>query len=171
MGRAESNPLWVVPSKAKPAPACRPNSRSGSCGKVTRRGAANRHAAAIAAGTKKHRDRSVLRVIRLSFQQSGRRDSNPRRSAWKADALPLSYARARALPNSTTPIRPHPDQSAAPRTPNHHPATRHDPRGTPRTCSNPHQSQRSTPRPMACAMGRAGLEPATPAFSMRCSTN
>ncbi len=27
-------------------------------------------------------------------QESGRRGSNPRRSAWKADALPLSYARS-----------------------------------------------------------------------------
>ena len=27
------------------------------------------------------------------FQQSGRRDSNSQHSAWKADALPLSYAR------------------------------------------------------------------------------
>src|SRR5262249_39785268 len=30
----------------------------------------------------------------LASSESGRRDSNPRRSAWKADALPLSYARA-----------------------------------------------------------------------------
>src|SRR3954466_13937330 len=29
----------------------------------------------------------------LTYLQSGRRDSNPRRSAWKADTLPLSYAR------------------------------------------------------------------------------
>src|SRR3954466_2575834 len=29
----------------------------------------------------------------LTYLQSGRWDSNPRRSAWKADTLPLSYAR------------------------------------------------------------------------------
>lgn len=32
-------------------------------------------------------------VARCRRPESGRRDSNPRRSAWKADALPLSYAR------------------------------------------------------------------------------
>jgi hypothetical protein len=31
---------------------------------------------------------------RLSRRWSGKRDSNPRPSAWKADALPLSYSRA-----------------------------------------------------------------------------
>jgi hypothetical protein len=37
------------------------------------------------------RTRSTTELHRLSL--SGKRDSNPRPSAWKADALPLSYSR------------------------------------------------------------------------------
>ena len=35
---------------------------------------------------------------RLPGRWSGKRDSNPRPSAWKADALPLSYSRTGVLP-------------------------------------------------------------------------
>ena len=39
-------------------------------------------------------ERGVPRQSRATpLHQSGRRDSNPQHSAWKADALPLSYAR------------------------------------------------------------------------------
>ena len=37
---------------------------------------------------------SISARLQEHYKQSGRRDSNPRHSAWKADALPLSYARA-----------------------------------------------------------------------------
>ena len=56
----------------------------------------------------------------FNFKWSGKRDSNPRPSAWKADALPLSYSRILAiradvwLPNS---LRPNQDAI------NHAPAT------------------------------------------------
>ncbi len=36
---------------------------------------------------------SISARLQEHYKQSGRRDSNPRHSAWKADALPLSYAR------------------------------------------------------------------------------
>src|SRR5208282_3746110 len=37
-------------------------------------------------------------LCRLSYMgKSGKRDSNPRPSAWKADALPLSYSREQQM--------------------------------------------------------------------------
>jgi predicted nucleotidyltransferase component of viral defense system len=35
--------------------------------------------------------------LRLTAQESGRRDSNPRISAWKADALPLGDSRLTSM--------------------------------------------------------------------------
>ncbi len=41
---------------------------------------------------------AVGSVVMIAVREvSGRRDSNPRPSAWEADALPLSYSRMRAV--------------------------------------------------------------------------
>ena len=47
--------------------------------------------------TKNPCNRRGFLVILRDYRQSGRRDLNPRRSAWKADALPLSYTRNHKL--------------------------------------------------------------------------
>ena len=40
----------------------------------------------------------ILVVVMIASEEvSGRRDSNPRPSAWEADALPLSYSRVSAV--------------------------------------------------------------------------
>jgi hypothetical protein len=36
-------------------------------------------------------------IMCLIVKESGKRDSNPRPSAWEADALPLSYSRISAV--------------------------------------------------------------------------
>lgn len=38
-------------------------------------------------------------VERMGIYRSGQRDSNPRHSAWEADALPLSHARMTLSPS------------------------------------------------------------------------
>lgn len=60
-----------------------------------RNDAMNRLAKSIKVQTHQPSIRRGFRVIRLSIWKSGRPDSNRQHSAWKADTLPLSYARGR----------------------------------------------------------------------------
>ena len=43
------------------------------------------------------------KAVFTAFYLSGKRDSNPRPSAWEADALPLSYSRNFKLPSAWDP--------------------------------------------------------------------
>ena len=113
------------------------------------------------------RKRSTSELHRLNIALSGRRDSNPRPSAWKADALPtelLPHAKINCQPEAkTTP--PWWGKDSNLRRLSHQIYSL-----APLTAREPHLIVRVSTRALTKELA-VGLEPATCCLQSSCSTN